>query len=110
VVRVGDTGIGMSPELMPHVFELFTQADKSLDRSEGGLGIGLTLVQRLVEMHGGTVVASSAGLGRGSEFVVRLPAVSVLEPLPSAPPPARTTESPAKKRRLLVVDDNARLG
>jgi PAS domain S-box-containing protein len=106
VVRVSDTGIGISPELLPRVFDLFTQGEASLDRSDGGLGIGLTLVQRLVELHGGTVAASSPGLSRGSEFVVRLPAVSVSEPLPSTEPLTGTTQSSEKKRRLLIVDDN----
>ncbi|MGX2038639.1 PAS domain S-box protein [Methylocaldum sp. MU1018] len=73
VISVKDNGIGISPELLPHVFDLFTQAERSLDRSQGGLGIGLTLVRKLVEMHGGSIAASSAGLGQGSEFVVRLP-------------------------------------
>ena len=74
VLRVRDSGVGIAPELLPHIFDLFTQAERSLDRSQGGLGIGLALVQRLVEMHGGTVAASSA-VGQGSEFVVRLPVV-----------------------------------
>src|SRR5207245_613180 len=72
-LTVRDTGVGMSSDLLPHVFDLFTQADRSLDRSQGGLGIGLTMVQRLVQLHGGSVEARSEGLGRGSEFVVRLP-------------------------------------
>jgi signal transduction histidine kinase len=72
-IRVTDNGIGIQPDVLPRVFELFTQADRSLERSEGGLGIGLTLVQRLVQMHGGSVEAHSDGIGRGSEFVVRLP-------------------------------------
>ena len=76
MVRVRDTGIGIAPEMLPHVFDLFTQADARRPRSQGGLGIGLTLVRRLVEMHGGSVEAHSAGLGRGSEFVVRLPALA----------------------------------
>ena len=76
VFRVRDTGVGIAAEMLPRVFDLFTQVDHSLDRSEGGLGIGLTLVNRLVEMHGGTVGAYSAGPGRGSEFVVRLPALA----------------------------------
>jgi PAS domain S-box-containing protein len=74
VLRVRDTGIGISPEILPRVFELFTQADRSLVRSQGGLGIGLTIAHRLVKMHGGAVEAKSRGLGLGSEFVVRLPA------------------------------------
>ncbi len=73
VIRVKDEGIGISPELLPNVFSLFVQADRSLARSKGGLGIGLNVVKRIVEMHGGTVEAASAGLGQGSEFIVRLP-------------------------------------
>jgi PAS domain S-box-containing protein len=73
VVRVRDTGIGIPAELLPHVFDMFTQAERSLDRSQGGLGIGLALVKTLVELHGGSVEAHSAGADRGSEFVVRLP-------------------------------------
>ena len=73
VISVEDNGIGIDSHLLPHVFDLFTQAERSLDRSQGGLGIGLTLVRSLVEMHGGTVEAHSEGLGKGSEFVVRLP-------------------------------------
>ncbi len=72
VLRVKDTGVGIAPELLPHIFDLFTQAERTLDRSQGGLGIGLSLVQRLAEMHGGRVEVSSV-LGQGSEFVVRLP-------------------------------------
>ncbi len=75
VIRVRDTGVGISPALLPHIFDLFTQADRSLDRSQGGLGIGLALVKRLTELHGGTVEAFST-MGEGSEFVVRLPVVS----------------------------------
>jgi signal transduction histidine kinase len=74
VVRVRDTGVGIPPEMLPHVFELFTQVDRSLNRSQGGLGIGLALVRRLVEMHGGSVVAQSEGLGKGAEFIVTIPA------------------------------------
>jgi signal transduction histidine kinase len=73
VVRVSDEGIGIEPEMLPRIFELFVQADHSLARSGGGMGMGLTLVNRLVEMHGGRVSASSGGPGKGSEFVVRLP-------------------------------------
>src|SRR5205807_1370504 len=73
VVRVRDTGQGIPADLLPRVFDLFTQGDRPLDRSHGGLGLGLTLVRRLAELHGGTVEARSDGPGRGSEFVVRLP-------------------------------------
>ena len=73
VIRVRDTGIGIAAEQLPHIFEMFTQLDTSLERTQSGLGIGLTLAKNLVEMHGGTVRAHSAGIGQGSEFVVRLP-------------------------------------
>lgn len=103
-VRVADNGVGIGANELPHVFELFTQADRSLDRSQGGLGIGLHLVQRLVELHGGTVAARSAGSGMGSEFTVSLPRVGA--PVPKVV--ADDTE-PAPERagnRVLVVDDN----
>ncbi len=104
VLRVRDTGVGIAPEVLPRIFDLFTQAERSLDRSQGGLGIGLALVQRLVEMHGGTVAASSV-LGQGSEFVVRLPVVP--PPRPRASSPAAETAQPiATSLRVLVVDDN----
>lgn len=102
VLEVQDDGVGIPPHLLPQVFELFFQADRSLDRSQGGLGIGLTLVKRLVDLHGGEVQAFSEGLGRGSRFEVRLPLSA-----PSAPAPPE--ESPALlggSRRILVVDDN----
>ena len=73
MIRVSDTGVGLPAEMLSRVFDLFAQADRSLDRSEGGLGIGLTVARRLAEMHGGSVTAASAGLGRGSQFTVRLP-------------------------------------
>ena len=104
VLRVRDTGVGIAPEILPRIFDLFTQAERSLDRSQGGLGIGLALVQRLVEMHGGTVAASSA-LGQGSEFVVRLPVVSPPQPQPSSPP-TETAQPTGPSLRVLVVDDN----
>jgi len=75
VLRVVDTGVGIAPELQSRVFELFVQGDRSMDRSQSGLGIGLTLVKRLVEMHGGSVAVASKGAGQGSEFTIRLPAV-----------------------------------
>ena len=104
VLRVRDTGVGIARELLPCIFDLFTQADRSLDRSQGGLGIGLTVVQRLVEMHGGTVEANSAGLGNGSEFIVRLPVVlSHARERESSP---IETAAPGARWRVLVVDDN----
>ena len=93
VVRIIDTGIGIAPELLPRVFDLFTQADRTLDRSQGGLGIGLSLVKKLVELHGGTVAVHSAGLGQGSEFIVRLPAVF---PIFEAVAPVEMAKQPAK--------------
>jgi signal transduction histidine kinase len=87
VLRVKDDGIGIRPELLPHVFSPFVQGERTLDRSDGGLGIGLTLVRSLVELHGGTVSVISEGEGRGSEFVVRLPLTASAAPR-LAPPPA----------------------
>jgi len=105
VLRVRDTGIGIQPELLPRIFDLFTQADRASDRAQGGLGIGLTLVARLVEMHGGTVQAYSAGLGLGSELTVRLPrweaGTQLEEPVRAVAP-----EMTLGLSRVLVVDDN----
>ena len=108
VVRVRDTGLGISPELQSRIFELFVQGDRSLDRSQGGLGIGLTLVKRLVEMHGGSVAVASMGAGQGSEFTVRLPALPE-EPRGLQDPGVsgvRTRVSDALGKRVLIVDDN----
>jgi PAS domain S-box-containing protein len=108
VLRVRDTGIGIAPEMLPHIFDLFVQAERRLDRSQGGLGIGLTLVRRLVEMHGGTVTAHSEGPGKGSEFVVRLPA----PPQDGKEKPLlkqaedKQAVAPSAPRHILVVDDN----
>lgn len=106
VLRVRDTGIGMAPETMAKIFDLFMQDDRSLERAQGGLGIGLTLVRSLVELHGGTIKALSAGLGQGSEFVVRLPAL-LGEP-GRHEPECVVAAAPADRRpvRVLVVDDN----
>jgi CheY-like chemotaxis protein/two-component sensor histidine kinase len=104
LIRVKDTGIGIPTEMLPRIFEMFKQVDRSLERSEGGLGIGLTLVQRLVEMHGGSVEAHSPGVGQGSEFVLRLPLVAKSESLPRVPDRQNST-SPVSCR-ILVVDDN----
>jgi signal transduction histidine kinase/integral membrane sensor domain MASE1/ActR/RegA family two-component response regulator len=102
VLRVKDDGVGISPDLLPRVFDLFVQADRSLDRSKGGLGLGLTLVKRLVELHGGTVSAHSGGPGLGSEFVVDLPLASA----EGARGADFTTPIGANARRVLVVDDH----
>ncbi len=101
-VRVRDTGIGIAPELLPRVFEPFVQADTSLARTQGGLGIGLTLVRRLTEMHGGHVEAFSEGPGKGSEFVVHLPTRARA----AAPAPRADRAGPGVGRSVLVVDDN----
>jgi signal transduction histidine kinase len=107
VIRVIDSGVGIPPDMLPHVFELFMQVERGTERLQGGLGIGLALVHRLVELHGGRVTAHSEGVGRGSEFIMRLPALNM------APPPmdarARSVKQPqglAQGRRVLVADDN----
>ncbi len=105
VVKVRDTGLGIPAEMLPKIFEMFTQVDRSLERSQGGLGIGLTLVKRLVELHGGSVEAHSAGPGRGSEFTVRLPVAVATGSHQPQPPKGENTAAPTK-RRILVVDDN----
>ena len=105
VIRVRDTGIGIGADLLPDIFDLFTQGDRALDRSEGGLGIGLTLAQRLAKLHGGSIEALSEGLGQGSEFIVRLPLPVV--PIPSSVASRKAAErQPGCSRRILVVDDN----
>jgi PAS domain S-box-containing protein len=104
VVHVQDSGIGIPPAMLPRIFEMFVQADRSLERTESGLGIGLTLVKRVVEMHGGTVEAQSGGAGQGSDFLVRIP---IDEAGPAA---KREADADAKPRvssvRVLVADDN----
>jgi PAS domain S-box-containing protein len=102
-VRIRDNGAGIPADLLPHIFDLFTQADRSLDRPQGGLGLGLTLVKTIVELHDGAVTAASEGPGRGSEFVVRLPArAGAGAARPGPPPPPAVPAS----RRVLIVDDN----
>ena len=103
VIRVRDTGIGIPPEILPRIFDLFVQSDGSLTRSQGGLGIGLTLVKRLVEMHGGRVGAASEGLGRGSEFTVTLPVADARRAADAAPP---EEGGRSQSRRVLVVEDD----
>ena len=106
VVTIRDSGVGITADMLPNIFEMFTQGDQSLERSQGGLGIGLTLVRRLVTMHGGSVQASSDGANRGSEFVVRLPALSKKTKMASPDRPASESNATPAARRILVVDDN----
>lgn len=107
LVRIEDNGVGIAPDLLAHVFDLFTQADRSLAHSQGGLGLGLTLVRQLVEKHDGTVTASSAGIGQGSSFTIQLPllpaAQPAIEPDHAALSDSRTSLSPTL--RIMVVDD-----
>jgi signal transduction histidine kinase/ActR/RegA family two-component response regulator len=101
-ITVSDNGVGISPELLPQIFELFVQSARSLDRAQGGLGIGLSVVKRLVDMHGGSVTAESDGPGQGSRFEICLPRIET--PSAHAGPLPASAEGPA--RRVLVVDDN----
>ncbi|HEX8786150.1 MAG TPA: ATP-binding protein, partial [Telluria sp.] len=107
LVSVSDSGIGISAELLPTVFDLFSQAERTPDRSQGGLGLGLALVKSLVELHGGMVTAASEGRNMGSEFTLRLPRLHA-RTRHEAPAPARDTDAPRQGRRLnlMVVDDN----
>ncbi|NDP63491.1 CHASE3 domain-containing protein [Polaromonas sp.] len=106
VIKVRDTGMGIAAELLPHIFDLFTQAERSIDRSQGGMGIGLSLVRQLLELHGGSVAVNSV-LGQGSEFVVRLPVMQAVEPPLPLPPPVEAPARPAGRRcRVLAVDDS----
>ena len=106
VVRVQDTGVGIPASLLEHVFDLFAQGERTLDRSEGGLGIGLTLARRIVALHGGSIAVRSEGVGRGSEFEVRLPRLRLATAEPDAvrSPSGINTQGP--RRAILVVDDN----
>lgn len=108
IFRVKDTGIGIGPDLLPNVFDLFSQANRSLHRAEGGLGIGLTIVRGLTELHGGKVWATSDGIGHGSEFVVSLPRAAPAKTLtsPRSDPLSRSASRP---RRILLVEDQAAL-
>jgi two-component system, sensor histidine kinase len=101
VLVVADNGAGIEPELAPRVFDLFVQGRRDLDRSEGGLGIGLTLVRRLAELHGGSATMHSDGPGKGSEFTIRLPRIEA-----HAQPDALPGQSTAAPRHVLVVEDN----
>jgi len=104
VLRVRDSGVGIAPEMLARVFDLFAQGERSADRGAGGLGLGLTLVRRIAELHGGRAEAASEGPGRGSTFTVTLPAISAPGPVPPAPSAA---PSGTAARRILVVEDNA---
>jgi PAS domain S-box-containing protein len=104
-IHVRDNGVGIAAELLPRVFDLFTQGQRPLDRADGGLGVGLALVHRIVSLHGGTVKAFSAGTGRGSEFVVTLPIFSEETAMNAAPVSEPTGQQP-RRRRLMVIDDN----
>lgn len=104
VVRVRDSGAGLAPDQLERIFSMFSQVDRSPERAQGGLGIGLTLVRRLVEMHGGTVRAQSEGPGKGSEFIVQLPALAGVPAVPESDAPA--VPAAAQQWRVLVVDDN----
>lgn len=103
IITVHDDGAGIAPDLLPRIFDLFVQSSRTLDRTHGGLGIGLTLVKRLIKLHQGSVEARSPGLGQGSEFVVHLPIMREAPP----PSPALTVRAPREQpRRMLIVDDN----
>lgn len=104
IVSVKDNGMGIAPDIQPFIFDLFTQGFRSLDRSQGGLGIGLSLVRTIVEMHGGTTHVKSAGAGFGSEFMVELP-ISAEPPAHDSSPPSKA--SPARTCRILLIEDNA---
>ncbi len=108
VIAIRDNGIGIDQTILPHVFELFTQAERSLDRAEGGLGIGLNICRQIVELHGGTITAHSAGPGTGAEFQIRLPVVALSSSPSGSNGPALPDRSAEKRvsRRILVVDDN----
>ena len=106
VITVQDSGIGLTQEMLPRVFEMFAQVDRSMERAQGGLGIGLALVKRLVEMHGGTVSATSDGPDRGCRFVVRLPLIRVPAPLPRKDDGHELAAEETEGLRVLVVDDN----
>jgi CheY-like chemotaxis protein len=105
VVRIEDNGIGITADMLPHVFDLFSQGQVSIERAQGGLGIGLTLVRMLLELHGGSVAAESPGTGQGSTFIVRLPLAEVAVPARAAST-GKIKEGQHRLLRVLIVDDN----
>jgi signal transduction histidine kinase/ActR/RegA family two-component response regulator len=107
VLRIRDTGVGIDASTLPRIFDLFVQANPTSGRAEGGLGVGLTLVKRLVELHGGSISASSAGPQRGSEFVVRIPRTSEVA---MAPPASDNEARSERRRRILIIEDNLDVG
>jgi signal transduction histidine kinase/ActR/RegA family two-component response regulator len=102
LIEISDNGAGISPELLPRIFDLFVQSERTLDRAQGGLGIGLAVVKRLIDMHGGRVAAHSAGVGKGSRFEIRLPLLEQAQVSIAEPQVIETTP-----RRVLIVDDNS---
>jgi signal transduction histidine kinase len=109
IVMISDNGIGIAPEMQARIFGLFAQADRSLDRSQGGLGIGLFICRRLIELHGGEITAFSEGLGQGSVFRIQLPLLhqSAIDIAPIVETTRRESPSPATSKRVLIIDDNA---
>jgi CheY-like chemotaxis protein len=107
-IAVRDNGIGIEGRLLPHIFDIFTQASQTIERAQGGLGLGLTIVKQIVELHGGSVEALSEGAGRGSEFLVRLPFLRDVAGASIQPREGESRDAPklATHRRILVVDDN----
>ena len=106
VVSIRDSGIGIAPEALPHVFELFVQAHDGASKTQGGLGIGLTVAKNLIELHGGSIEAQSAGLGTGAEFIARLPLQSSAPNVEGESAAAQNRRPPPSRRRIVVVDDN----
>jgi CheY-like chemotaxis protein len=110
VISVRDSGLGIPADMLPLVFNMFTQVDRSLSRAQGGLGIGLSLAKSLVEMHGGRIEAHSEGLDRGSVFLVYLPMMRDSQRQPALAPPLRSSQLSVPRRRILIVDDTRSAG